>query len=295
MRTSAALAKPAVATAAPSMVDGEFILTHSDFRMIACMLQAETGIALHDGKATLLYSRLGKRLRALGLREFSQYCELLDRPDGEEERGRMVRSLTTNVTRFFREPHHFTHLKEHVLPPLLQLAERGGRVRLWSAACSTGQEPYSIALTILSLLPKASQFDIRVLATDIDTAVLEEAGSGIYSKEAVTSVPPGDLERWFERKSDQWQAGTELRSLVSLRALNLIKPFPMKGPFDAIFCRNVVIYFNETEQQAIWSRFEPLLTRKGSLFVGHSERVTGPAASCFDNAGITIYQRRSAP
>ncbi len=289
MRTSAALA-----TAAPSMVDGEFVLTQSDFRMISGLLQAETGIALHEGKATLLYSRLGKRLRALGLREFSHYCELLNRPDGEEERGRMVRSLTTNVTRFFREPHHFTHLKDHVLPPLLHTAERGGRVRIWSAACSTGQEPYSIALTILGLLPKASQFDIRVLATDIDTAVLQDADAGLYPKESMTSVPTSDLERWFERKNDQWQAATELRSLVSFRPLNLIKPFPMKGPFDAIFCRNVVIYFNEPEQQAIWSRFEPLLTPNGSLFVGHSERVTGPAASRFDSCGITIYQRRSA-
>ena len=277
------------------MVDGEFVLTPSDFRMIAGLLQVETGIALHEGKATLLYSRLGKRLRALGMREFSQYCELLERPDGEEERGRMVRALTTNVTRFFREPHHFTHLKERVLPPLLKAAEQGARVRLWSAACSTGQEPYSIALTILGLLPKASQFDIRVLATDIDTAVLQDAGSGIYSKEALTSVPPADVERWFDRKAEQWRAGAELRNLVSFRALNLIKPFPMKGPFDAIFCRNVVIYFNEAEQQAVWSRFEPMLTPHGSLFVGHSERVTGPAASRFASAGITIYQRRAAP
>ena len=289
MRTSAASA-----AAVPSMVDGEFILTQADFRMISGLLQAETGIALHEGKATLLYSRLGKRLRALGLREFSHYCALLERPDGEEERGRMVRALTTNVTRFFREPHHFTHLKERVLPPLLQAAERGGRVRLWSAACSTGQEPYSIALTILGLLPKAGQYDIRVLATDIDTAVLQEAGAGLYSREALTSVPPGDVERWFERTGEQWRAGAALRNLVSFRMLNLIKPFPMKGPFDAIFCRNVVIYFDEAQQQAIWSRFEPLLTPRGSLFVGHSERVTGPAASHFDSAGITIHQRRAA-
>ena len=278
-----------------SMVEGEFLLTQANFRMISEMLLAETGITLHEGKATLLYSRLGKRLRALGLREFGQYCELLERQDAVEERGRMIRALTTNVTRFFREPHHFDHLRDVVLPPLLRAAERGGRVRLWSAACSTGQEPYSIALTIVGLLPKAAQLDVRVLATDIDTTVLQEATEGCYAPEAVKSLPQDLLNRWFERSAEDWQAGAELRRLISFRTLNLIKPWPVKGPFDAIFCRNVVIYFNEAQQQTIWSRFEPLLTPDGTLFVGHSERVTGPASERFDSTGITTYQRRSGP
>ncbi len=276
------------------MVEGEFLLTPGDFRTISDLLEAETGIALNESKAALLYSRLGKRLRALGLTEFGQYCRLLEQQDGAEERGRMMRALTTNVTRFYREPHHFAHLRETVLPPLLRVAEQGGRVRFWSAACSTGQEPYSIALTILGLLPKASQLDIRVLATDIDTTVLQEAADGVYPAEALTSIPPAPLQRWFDRTDEGWRAGPDLRRLITFRALNLIKPFPMKGPFDAIFCRNVVIYFNEAQQQLIWSRFEPLLTANGTLFVGHSERVTGPASTCFSSAGITIYQRRSA-
>ncbi len=277
---------------ANGMVEGEFLLTEGDFLKIANMLQAETGITLHEGKATLLYSRLGKRLRALGFSAFKEYCELLDRPDGVEERGRMIRALTTNVTRFFREPHHFTHLRDVLLPPLLRAAERGGRIRLWSAACSTGQEPYSIGLTVLGLLPTASQLDIRVLATDIDTSVLEEAQAGHYAADAMAGVPADLLGRGFQRASDGYQASAELRKMITFRQLNLIKPLPMKGPFDAIFCRNVVIYFADTEQQAIWSRFEPLLIPGGHLYVGHSERVAGPAAASFSSVGITIYQKR---
>ncbi len=280
------------AASAHGMVDGEFLLTSKDFHSISGMLLAETGIALHEGKATLLYSRLGKRLRALGLTAFAEYCALLDSEDSGEERGRMIRALTTNVTRFFREPHHFTYLRSSVLPDLVRFAEGGGRVRIWSAACSTGQEPYSLALTILGLCPKASQMDIRILATDLDTAVLDEAKAGCYAADALESVPPDALQRWFERTADGWRVGADMRRLIAFRPLNLIKPWPVKGPFDAIMCRNVVIYFNEAQQQAIWSRFQPLLTPTGLLFIGHSERVTGPATAHFESVGITIYQRR---
>jgi chemotaxis protein methyltransferase CheR len=275
-----------------SMVEGEFLLTQADFLKIANMLQSETGITLHEGKATLLYSRLGKRLRALGFTAFKEYCELVSHPDGVEERGQMIRALTTNVTRFFREPHHFTHLRDVVLPPLLRAAERGARVRLWSAACSTGMEPYSIGLTVLGLLPTAAQLDVRVLATDIDTAVLAEARAGRYSSEAMAGAPPALVDRWFERTEDGHRAGPELNKMTVFRPLNLIKPLPMKGPFEAIFCRNVVIYFADADQQAIWSRFEPLLISGGHLYVGHSERVGGPAAAAFTSVGITIYQKR---
>ena len=199
-----------------SIVEGEFVLTHSDFRSISEMLHAETGITLHDGKATLLYSRLGKRLRALGLTAFSEYCALLESRDGEDERGQMVRALTTNVTRFFREPHHFTTLRDAVLPGLLRNAERGGRVRLWSSACSTGQEPYSIALTILERQPDAALLDIRVLATDIDTAVIEQARMGCYPHDTASSIPRTALERWFERSAEGWRVGGELRRLGSV-------------------------------------------------------------------------------
>lgn len=275
-----------------SIVDGEFLLTPADFAAIARLLHEETGIALHEGKATLLYSRLGKRLRALGLQDFRSYCELIENPDETEERGHMIRALTTNVTRFFREPHHFDHLRDTVLPPLLQAAGRGGRVRIWSAACSTGQEPYSLALIILGLLPQAAKLDVRVLATDIDTTVLQHASAGCYNAETLAGVPNDMRSRWFERSDGDWQAGEAMRKLVSFRKLNLIGAWPMRGPFDVIMCRNVVIYFEEDTQVEIWKRFTPLLAPGGHLYIGHSERVCGPAANAYTNAGITTYQRR---
>jgi chemotaxis protein methyltransferase CheR len=276
------------------MVDGEFLLTTADFNAIAKMLHAETGITLHEGKATLMYSRLGKRLRALGMADFRSYCELLEDPEGQEERGRMIRALTTNVTRFFREPHHFDHLRDTVLPPLLKAAERGGRVRIWSAACSSGQEPYSLALTVLRLLPNAASLDVRILATDIDTTVLEQAKAGRYSAEALSAVP-GDLRtRHFEKSQGEWEASDALRRMITFRPLNLIGAWPMRGTFDVIMCRNVVIYFAEDTQVEIWNRFAPLLTPGGYLYIGHSERVAGPAMKMFTNAGITTYQKRAA-
>ncbi len=287
MSASAGLRRPS------GMVDGEFLLTANDFNAIARLLHDETGITLHEGKATLLYSRLGKRLRALGMTEFRSYCDLLADPEEREERGRMIRALTTNVTKFFREPHHFDHLRDVVLPPLLQAAERGGRVRIWSAACSTGQEPYSLALTILRVLPNAAKLDVRVLATDIDTTVLETASTGQYSADALAGVPAELRARWFEKAGAEWKAGEALRRLVSFRALNLIGPWPMRGPFDVIMCRNVVIYFGEDTQTEIWKRFTPMLSPGGHLYIGHSERVSGPAAKSYVSAGITTYQRRA--
>jgi chemotaxis protein methyltransferase CheR len=276
------------------LVDGEFLLTAADFKTLAAMLHADTGITLHEGKATLLYSRLAKRLRALGMTGFQQYSALIADPAQSEERGCMVRALTTNVTRFFREPHHFEHLRDTVLPPLLQRAQQGGKVRIWSAACSSGQEPYSIALTLLRLQPNAAQLDIKILATDIDATVLAVARQGCYGTEAMAAVPNDLRTRWFDRVADGMQANETLRSLISFRELNLIGTWPMRTPFDAIMCRNVVIYFAEQTQAEIWQRFKPLLKPGGHLYIGHSERLSGPAAAEFATVGITTYQRRGA-
>jgi chemotaxis protein methyltransferase CheR len=278
------------------LVEGEFLFTEEDFQRIARMLHEDAGIYLPEVKATLVYSRLAKRLRALGLQSFRDYCAILteERGGGAGERQQMLAALTTNVTRFYREPHHFEHLKTQVLPPLLDKARRGGRVRLWSAACSTGPEPYSMALTVLSLMPEAAQYDVRILATDIDPNVIADGRRGIYRHDAVEPIP-GDLRaRWMQRVSRDgelaWSAGEEMRKLVAFRELNLIGAWPMKGPFDAIFCRNVVIYFEEETQARVWSRFKPLLTREGRLYIGHSERVNGPAASAFVSDGLTTYR-----
>jgi chemotaxis protein methyltransferase CheR len=278
----------------PNLVEGEFAFTGEDFRRIAELLYDQAGITLSQAKATLVYSRLAKRLRGLGLTTFGQYCDLVASPDGADERANMLNALTTNVTRFFREPHHFDHLRDHVLTPRLDALRQGGRLRLWSAACSTGQEPYSIALTVLSLLAEAASLDIKILATDIDSKVVAQARDGSYAADLVEPIPADFRNRWMQRDpndSRQWRVGDAARSLVTFRELNLIGPWPVKGPFDAIFCRNVAIYFDEPTQERVWSRFAPLLGPEGRLYIGHSERVSGPAATGFATDGLTVYRR----
>ena len=275
------------------LVEGEFAYTAEDFRTIATALHAAAGIALPESKATLVYSRLAKRLRALGLESFRDYCALVTGKDGMDERQKMIVALTTNVTRFFREPHHFDHLRDKVLPPLLSAARRGGQVRLWSAACSNGQEPYSIAITLLSLMPDAANFDVKILATDIDTQMLAEARAGVYPAQALEAVPAELRSRWFEREGDAWRVGEPLRRLVTFNELNLIGAWPMRRQFQAIFCRNVLIYFEEETQAQVFSRFLPLLSPEGRLYIGHSERVCGPAAAQFETDGVTTYRLRS--
>lgn len=280
------------------LVDGEFPFTRDDFRQIADIAHADAGIDLSEAKASLVYSRLTKRLRALRLESFQSYCALLGKDGGESERQQMVAALTTNVTRFFREPHHFEHLKAHVVPPLVAAARAGGAVRIWSAACSSGEEPYSIALSVLSILPEAASLDVRVLATDIDPDVLQKGAAGVYGEAAMEPVPAEMRKRWFTPQVDEvrgkaWRAGEELRRLVAFRRLNLIGQWPMRGPFHAIFCRNALIYFKEETQVEIWRRFAPLLTPAGRLYIGHSERLFGASASLFTNEAITTYRLRN--
>jgi chemotaxis protein methyltransferase CheR len=277
------------------LVDGEFPFTPSDFQQIAAMLHGDAGISLPESKATLVYSRLAKRLRILGLESFRDYCELVSSGEGGDERARMLAALTTNVTRFFREPHHFEHLKTEVLPPLIEKARAGGRVRLWSAACSSGPEPYSMALTLLSICPDAARYDIRILASDIDPNMVAEGAAGVYNAAALEPVPASLRDRWFtpvsgKRGEKSWGVGPELRELVAFRELNLIGHWPMKGKFQAIFCRNVVIYFNDDTQSKVWSRFLPALDNGGVLYIGHSERVCGPAATQLEPTGVTTYK-----
>jgi len=286
-------------TAQPRQTGGlvpgsEFELTARDFENIAGIMKAEAGISLHDNKANLVYSRLAKRLRILQIRSFADYCTLVASPAGRDERGEMIAALTTNVTRFFREPHHFEHLKTSILPPLIAQAKNGGRIRIWSAACSSGQEPYSIALTIFSLLPDAGKYDIKILATDIDPNMIAAGKAGAYEPGAIAGVPPALCQRWFtpvKESPSTLRANDDLRSLVTFKKLNLIGDWPMKGSFDAIFCRNVVIYFENDTQAKIWSRMVPLLSANGALYIGHSERVSGPAERDLTSDGITTYRR----
>jgi len=277
------------------LVEGEFAFTAEDFRTIAAMLHAASGIALPDSKATLVYSRLAKRLRALGLENFRDYCALLNGAEGLDERQQMIVALTTNVTRFFREPHHFEHFRAHVLPGVLDEARQGRPARIWSAGCSNGQEPYSIALCLLEADPKAADQDIRILATDIDTAMLSEAREGCYGPQVMDAVPAELRVRWFERlEGGAWRAGEALRRLIVFNELNLVGDWPMRRRFQAVFCRNVLIYFDEETQAKLFSRFLPLMAPDARLYIGHSERVCGPAAARFRPDGVTTYSIRSA-
>lgn len=277
--------------------DREFAFTPRDFRQIADTLHQETGIALADAKAPLVYSRLARRLRELGMENFRQYCELVGSPKGRVERNHMVGTLTTNVTRFFREPHHFEHLKTRVLPPLLDDVRRGGRLRIWSAGCSTGEEPYSIALSMLAVMRDAPQFDVKILATDVNRSVLERARQGIYAESALAPVSRQQRAEWFKpmhnsESEHTWSVGEELRALVAFRELNLMADWPMKLRYHAIFCRNVVIYFEENARSKMWSRLSAYLAPKGCLYVGHSERVSNDDA--FHIEGYTTYRLKDS-
>jgi chemotaxis protein methyltransferase CheR len=278
---------------------GEFLLTQRDFDAIRTVLYESSGITLSESKTALVYSRLAKRLRALGMESFRDYCALIASDQGATERMTMLAALTTNVTHFFREPHHFEHLKQVVLPPLLERVRRGERIRIWSAGCSAGHEPYSIALTILSLMPNAADYDIRILASDIDPNVIATGRAGIYDAETLSPVPKELFKRWFSetgRDKGLFEVANELKQLISFRELNLIGEWPMRGQFQLIVCRNVTIYFDQPTREKIWSRFSRLLTDDAWLYLGHSERLSGDAADVLFHEGVATgykMKRRS--
>lgn len=276
------------------LASGEYPLTRRDLSEIAAMIYADAGIYLNDSKASLVYSRLSKHIRNLGLRGFREYCTLVASPEGAAVRREMLSHLTTNFTRFFRENHHFDHLRDEVLPGLIARAKNGGRVRIWSAASSDGQEPYSIALTVMSLLPNAADYDFRILATDIDPKILALARAGAYDENSLETVSPAMRKQYFREVMidgrRKFQIDDKVKKLITYNELNLMAQWPFKGQFDVIFCRNVVIYFDEPTQMKIWQRFAALLPVGGHLYIGHSERVTGDAKNLFDNIGITTYR-----
>lgn len=272
----------------------EYPFTLKDLSLISDIMRSDTGIVLSESKASLVYSRLAKRIRKLGLSGFSEYCALIKTSEGSEERKEMMAALTTNVTSFFREPHHFEHLRTKILPDLIQRAKAGERIRMWSAACSSGPEPYSMALTLLQLMPDANKYDIRILATDIDQNILAIANAGVYEEALLTPVSAELRRSWFQPLDSQqsrFQVKDELRNLIAFKPLNLIGSWPMKGSFQVIFCRNVVIYFDNDTQEHLWSRFVPILDDGGVLYVGHSERIAGTAASHVRNDGVTTYRK----
>lgn len=281
-------------TAASPRTDGAAIeMSTADFRRIAESVHGEYGLFLPDAKKDLVYSRLLRRVRALGLADFAAYCNFVESHAGAAERTEMLSALTTNVTHFFREMHHFDMLRTTILPPLLAAARKGARLRLWSAGCSSGQEPYSLALTLLSLLPDASRFDIRILATDVDPQVIARAQAGLYPASDRAAIPDA-MAQFTETTADGLRIGDAARALVRFAPLNLMEDWPMRGPFDVIFCRNVAIYFDMRTQERLWERFAAMMRPGSHLLIGHSERVTGLAEALLENVGITAYRHSDA-
>ena len=276
------------------LTSSDLVFTANDFQGLAEIVRAESGIMLSENKAPLVYARLAKRLRVLTLPSFRSYRAFIASEQGARERQFMIEAMTTNVTQFFREPHHFASLSEKVLPRLIQTARAGGRVRIWSAGCSSGEEPYSIAATILSLMPDVHRFDFKILATDINSQMLARGRAGAYASDPATISSLGEYERWFPRETVDGKPGLrahdDLRRLVSFRTSNLIdQPWPMSGKFQAIFCRNVLIYFDADIRDRICSRLIDHLSPGGHLYLGHSERAP-PVTPHLSIVGPTTYQ-----
>ena len=264
----------------------EYLFTQAEFEHIRTLLYQHSGIKLNDSKKDMVYSRLGRRLRATGMKSFQEYLELVEQDEGNEWEA-FINSLTTNLTAFFREPHHFPLLKEHVL------SLRKKPLRLWCSAASTGEEPYTMAMTMIDAFGSYKP-PIEIIATDIDTNVLTKARAGIYSLERVEKLPPETLKRFFLKGTGKnngfVQVRKELRDLISFRTLNLLdEQWPINGTFDVIFCRNVMIYFDKETQYKILKRFAPMLESHGLLFAGHSESLHH-AADFFKLRGNTIYE-----
>lgn len=278
-------------TAPATSARQEFSFTDEDFRALAHLARTQFGLSLAESKKPLVYSRLTRRLRARNIHRFDEYMSLLDIPDEQDERLQLISALTTNVTSFFREKHHFETLRNVVLP---KLASRR-RIRIWSAGCSTGQEAYSIAMTILDAVPDAACRDIRILATDIDPAVVKRAKEGSYTAEDIETIPAEMRRAWIRASADAGgrnELAAEVKHLISFGELNLVDTWPFQGPFDAIFCRNVAIYFDQETQQHLWQRFAAMLDKDAHLFIGHSERVAGPALQALETAGVTTYRKK---
>ncbi|MCX7822279.1 MAG: protein-glutamate O-methyltransferase [Syntrophobacterales bacterium] len=264
------------------MVDQE--LSDSLFKKFSDLIYETAGIHLHEGKKPLLQARLSKRLRATGLKSFEEYYRYVTSSQNFAEFINFIDAISTNLTYFFREEQHFTFLEETVLPEIVGKKEKKGekRLRMWSAACSTGEEPYSMAMCVLEYLEKKHSrysWDFKILATDISTRVLRVAIDGVYSEERVQKVPPVLRHKYFEkiRQNEEYtyRVIQRLRDIIAFRRLNLKDPYPFSGPFDVIFCRNVMIYFDKPTQQGLITKMSSYLDSGGYFFVGHSESLAG--------------------
>ncbi|WP_431858366.1 CheR family methyltransferase [Azospirillum sp.] len=275
----------------------EFAFERRHFDVIARMIHQLAGISLAPHKVEMVYSRLARRLRELRLPDFDAYCALLESDEGTREVNFLVNALTTNLTSFFRESHHFDHLRDTVLPEIRarQADQSRPRLRIWSAGCSSGPEPYTIAMVLASAMTDLRRWDARILATDIDTNMVETARRGVYAADSAQSIPASLRERFTRRiRGEDGEPRIvmedEVKRLITFKPLNLLESWPMKGPFDAIFCRNVLIYFDRVGRTQVIESFARMLAPQGFLYLGHSESLYG-VSSNFRQSGPTIYRR----
>jgi chemotaxis protein methyltransferase CheR len=269
-------------------------LTDAQFATISDTVRRLCGIHLHEGKTALVKARLNKRLRALGLTGYGQYVDRIQQDAGGSEAAAMLEALSTNHTFFFREPQHFEVLRRSVIPAMLAQHRDDRCLRLWSAGCSSGEEPYSIAITLKEAITDLERWDVGILATDLSRRVLHAAREGIYPEDRLRETPPKQVMEHFtclpDRSQRRYRVSDALRQIVHVAHLNLVEPWPMKGPFDVIFCRNVMIYFDKATQQRLIDRFWDQLARGGTLFIGHSESLAG-VRHRFRYVRPTVYEK----
>ncbi len=282
------------ATIPASAIGADITLTREDMKFIAALVYEQAGIVIREHKEAMTRGRLARRVKALGLSSVAEYCAFLKTPQAASELPELINAVTTNHTAFFRERHHFDHLRREVMPRLVQeRAGRRGRIRIWSSACSSGEEAYSIAATCREAIGPRSDLDFRILATDIDTDILARAEAGIYPAELFERLP-ADVKPSMRLEAGSTRGDAriseELRRMVAFKRLNLIETWPMKGPFDVIFCRNVFIYFDTQTKASILDRFVALLSPGGFLYLGHSESLPQPHPN-LRLIGRTIYER----
>ncbi|WP_456447457.1 CheR family methyltransferase [Thiolapillus sp.] len=271
-----------------------FEFTDRDFDRLRELVYQHTGIRMADNRRDLIYGRLSRRLRALGLHSFAAYCRLIEDGQGDELEA-FTNAVTTNLTAFFREAHHFDYLGNELLPELLKKNRDSRRIRIWSAGCSTGEEAYTAAMILLENIPDIHNWDVRILATDLDSDVLARASAGIYEQKNIRQVLGKRLQQWFQKgagaNAGKARIQPSVRELVTFRKLNLMQTWPMRGPFDLIFCRNVLIYFDKPTQKKLFERFAGILVNGGHLFIGHSESPMD-LTDRFSLIGQSIYQKK---
>jgi chemotaxis protein methyltransferase CheR len=275
------------------MEDRQFKFTDQDFNHLRELVGKHTGISLADNKKELVYGRISRRLRALRINSFQEYRSLLEKGESDELE-QFTNLITTNLTAFFREPHHFDYMKGTIIPELLKSRRDSKKIRIWSAGCSTGEEPYSIAIALKEAMPNPGPWELQILATDLDSDVLAHGKAGIYTEDRLSGISDQRLKKWFYKGSGTNQGKVkvhkDLQDLITFQQLNLMGSWPMKSQFDIIFCRNVVIYFDKPTQEKLFGRFANALVQDGRMIVGHSETLN-KVTDRFDLLGKTIYEK----